>query len=177
MPTWWRRSLVPSETAYLEQNIAVAQVKLAPRRDPNLMSPRHIPTLQAGIQAFMIRLSRPGMIVERFTRNAFRPSDTHCSTLRGFIGMVRGSNPATETRATHPTSSLASRATMETALSTRRSCQTRETEPLQDPRTGFLRTTMLQGAFRTYAEASGLHDRPTRISSLAGTPDSPYNSR
>jgi hypothetical protein len=49
---------------------------------------------EAGIQAFMIRLSRPGMILERFTRNAFRPSDTHCSTLRGFIGMVRGSNPS-----------------------------------------------------------------------------------
>ena len=32
------------------------------------------------------------------------------------------------------TSSLASRATMETALSTRRSCHTRESEPLQDPR-------------------------------------------
>jgi len=29
---------------------------------------------------------------------------------------------------------------METALSTRRSCRTRETEPLQDPQTGFLRT-------------------------------------
>jgi hypothetical protein len=57
---------------------------------------------EAGIQAFMIRLSRPGMILERFTRNAFRSSDTHCSTLRGFIGMVRGSNPATERQGNPP---------------------------------------------------------------------------
>jgi hypothetical protein len=49
---------------------------------------------EAGINAFMMRSSRPGMIRERFTRNAFRPSDTHCSTLIGFIGMVRGSNPS-----------------------------------------------------------------------------------
>jgi hypothetical protein len=49
---------------------------------------------EAGTNAFMIRFSRPGMILERFTRNALRPSDTHCSTLIGFIGMVRGSNPS-----------------------------------------------------------------------------------
>ena len=49
---------------------------------------------EAGTNAFMTRFSRPGMILERFTRNAFRPSDTHCSTLIGFIGMVRGSNPS-----------------------------------------------------------------------------------
>jgi hypothetical protein len=48
---------------------------------------------EAGTNAFMIRFNRPGMILERFTRNALRPSDTHCSTLIGFIGMVRGSNP------------------------------------------------------------------------------------
>ena len=49
---------------------------------------------EAGTNAFMMRFNRPGMILERFTRNAFRPSDTHCSTLIGFIGMVRGSNPS-----------------------------------------------------------------------------------
>ena len=36
----------------------------------------------------------PGTILDRFSRSALRPSDTHCSTLIGFIGMVRGSNPS-----------------------------------------------------------------------------------
>src|SRR5882757_1361385 len=49
---------------------------------------------EAGTTASMKRFSRPGTILERFSRSALRPSDTHCSTLIGFIGMVRGSNPS-----------------------------------------------------------------------------------
>ena len=49
---------------------------------------------KAGTNASMKRFSRPGTILDRFSRSAFRPSDTHCSTLIGFIGMVRGSNPS-----------------------------------------------------------------------------------
>jgi hypothetical protein len=133
MPTWRRRSLVPSETAYLEQNIGaverheyerqllgaecwVSSVRSWPDQAsarafagaglrasalPNCFAVM-VRLTEAGIQAFMIRLSRPGMILERFTRNAFRSSDTHCSTLRGFIGMVRGSNPATERQGNPP---------------------------------------------------------------------------
>ena len=41
----------------------------------------------------MMRFSRPGMILERFLSRPLRPSDTHCSTLMGFIGMVFGSKP------------------------------------------------------------------------------------
>ena len=39
----------------------------------------------------MIRFSRPGTTLERFLIRPLRPSDTHCSTLIGFIGMVFGS--------------------------------------------------------------------------------------
>jgi hypothetical protein len=49
---------------------------------------------EAGTNAVMMRFSRPGTILDRFSRNALRPQDTHCSTLIGFIGMVRGSNPS-----------------------------------------------------------------------------------
>jgi hypothetical protein len=49
---------------------------------------------KAGTNAFMMRFIRPGTILDRFCRSALRPSDTHCSTLIGFIGMVRGSNPS-----------------------------------------------------------------------------------
>src|SRR6266481_4958927 len=48
---------------------------------------------EAGTRAFMMRFSRPGIILDRFSRSALRPSDTHCSTLIGFIGMVFGSKP------------------------------------------------------------------------------------
>ena len=41
----------------------------------------------------MIRFRRPGIILDRFSRSASRPSDTHRSTLIGFIGIVRGSKP------------------------------------------------------------------------------------
>jgi hypothetical protein len=41
---------------------------------------------EAGTNAFMMRLIRPGTILDRFSRNALRPSDTHCSTPLGFIG-------------------------------------------------------------------------------------------
>jgi len=47
---------------------------------------------EAGTNAFMMRFIRPGTILDRFSRSALRPSDKHCSTLIGFIGMVRGSN-------------------------------------------------------------------------------------
>lgn len=49
---------------------------------------------EAGTNAFMMRFIRPGTILDRFSRSALRPSDTHCFTLIGFIGMVRGSNPS-----------------------------------------------------------------------------------
>ena len=49
---------------------------------------------EVGTNASMKRFSRPGIILDRFSRSALRPSDTHCSTLNGFIGMVRGSNPS-----------------------------------------------------------------------------------
>src|SRR5439155_20822574 len=48
---------------------------------------------EAGTRAFMMRFSRPGIILDRFSRSALRPSDTHCSTLIGFIGMVCESKP------------------------------------------------------------------------------------
>src|SRR6202011_4329782 len=48
---------------------------------------------EAGTRAFMMRFSRPGMILERFLSRPLRPSDTPCSTLIGFIGMVFGSKP------------------------------------------------------------------------------------
>src|SRR5713101_4759826 len=48
---------------------------------------------EAGTTAFIIRFSRPGIILDRFSRRAVRPSDTHCSTVIGFIGMVRISKP------------------------------------------------------------------------------------
>jgi hypothetical protein len=41
-----------------------------------------------------MRFIRPGRILDRFSRSALRPSDTHCSRLIGFIGMVRGSHPS-----------------------------------------------------------------------------------
>src|SRR5260370_28837995 len=46
---------------------------------------------EAGTRAFNMRLSRPGTILERFLTRPLRPSDTHCSTLIGFIGIVFGS--------------------------------------------------------------------------------------
>src|SRR6266478_6675958 len=48
---------------------------------------------EAGTRAFKMRFSRPGTILERFLSRPLRPSDTHCSTLIGFIGMVFGSKP------------------------------------------------------------------------------------
>jgi hypothetical protein len=33
----------------------------------------------------MKRFSRPGTILDRFSRSALRPSDTHCSALIGFF--------------------------------------------------------------------------------------------
>src|SRR6202040_2786186 len=48
---------------------------------------------EAGTRAFKMRFSRPGTILERFLRRPLRPSDTHCSTFIGFIGMVFGSRP------------------------------------------------------------------------------------
>src|SRR5438132_11082279 len=48
---------------------------------------------KAGTRAFMMRFSRPGTTLERFLRRPLRASDTHCSTLIGFNGMVFGSRP------------------------------------------------------------------------------------
>ena len=48
---------------------------------------------EVGTNASMKRFSRPGIILDRFPRSALRPSDTHCSTLNGFIGMLFGSKP------------------------------------------------------------------------------------
>src|SRR5260370_40560041 len=43
---------------------------------------------EAGTNASMMRFSRPGTILDRSSRSALRPSDTHCSTFIGFNGMV-----------------------------------------------------------------------------------------
>src|SRR5712675_2101220 len=48
---------------------------------------------EAGTRAFKMRFTRPGTTLERFLRRPLRASDTHCSTLIGFIGMVFGSRP------------------------------------------------------------------------------------
>ena len=48
---------------------------------------------EAGTRAFMMLFSRPGTILERFLSRPLRPSDTHCSMLIGFIGMIFGSKP------------------------------------------------------------------------------------
>src|SRR5579863_1206115 len=48
---------------------------------------------EAGTMAFMMRFSRPGTTLERFLSRPLRPSDTHCSTVIGFIGMVFGLRP------------------------------------------------------------------------------------
>src|SRR5438552_17063775 len=57
------------------------------------MSASVIRASEAGTRAFMMRFSRPGTILERFLSRPLRPSDTHCSTLIGFIGMFFGSKP------------------------------------------------------------------------------------
>src|SRR5260370_30426936 len=48
---------------------------------------------EAGTRAFNMRFSRPGTTLERFLSRPLRPSDTHCSTLIGFSGIVFGSKP------------------------------------------------------------------------------------
>src|SRR5258707_10068328 len=48
---------------------------------------------KAGTRAFMMRFSRPGTTLERLLRRPLRASDTHCSTLIGFNGMVFVSKP------------------------------------------------------------------------------------
>ena len=45
-------------------------------------------TTNAGTTAFMIRFTCPGIIRERLSCNALRPSRTHCSTFIGFMGIV-----------------------------------------------------------------------------------------
>src|SRR5260370_5987326 len=49
---------------------------------------------EAGTRAFMIRFIRPGIIIERFSRIALSPSDTHCSAFIGFMGMVSAVRPS-----------------------------------------------------------------------------------
>src|SRR6202163_791415 len=48
---------------------------------------------EGGTRAFMMRFSLPGTTLERFLSRPLRASDTHCSTLIGFIGMVFGPRP------------------------------------------------------------------------------------
>src|SRR5438445_8698850 len=55
-----------------------------------IMSASIFRATEAGTRAFMIRFSRPGMILERVLSRPLRPADTHCSTLNGFIAMVFG---------------------------------------------------------------------------------------
>src|SRR5437016_4586337 len=57
-----------------------------PRRSASIFRAR-----EGGTRAFKMRFSRPGTILERFLRRPLRASDTHCSTLIGFNGMVLGS--------------------------------------------------------------------------------------
>ena len=57
----------------------------------SIMSASIFRAKEAGTRAFMMRFSRPGTILERFLSRPLRPSDTHCSTLIGFSGMVFGS--------------------------------------------------------------------------------------
>jgi hypothetical protein len=49
--------------------------------------------IAAGMTAFMIRLTQPGMMTDRFLGQARNPSWTQRSTVIGFIGMVAGSKP------------------------------------------------------------------------------------
>ncbi len=51
-------------------------------------SPPHLPRKRSGTRAFNTRFSRPGTILERFSTRPLRPSDTHCSTVIGCIGIV-----------------------------------------------------------------------------------------
>jgi hypothetical protein len=51
-------------------------------------------TRAAGSTAFMIRFRRPGIIIERFSCRALSPSETHCSTDIGFMGMESGVRPS-----------------------------------------------------------------------------------
>jgi len=64
---------------------------------PNTQTPK-IPNLvrltKAGTNASMKRCSRPGTILDGFSRSALKPPDIHCCKLVGFIGMIRGSNPS-----------------------------------------------------------------------------------
>src|SRR5579872_5899942 len=48
---------------------------------------------EAGTRKFKIRFTRPGTTFERFLLRPSRASDTHCSTLIGFIGIIFGSRP------------------------------------------------------------------------------------
>src|ERR1700736_2972671 len=50
---------------------------------------------EAGTRAFNMRFSRPGTTLERFLSRPLRPSDTHRSTLIGFIGNKRGQAQST----------------------------------------------------------------------------------
>jgi hypothetical protein len=42
----------------------------------------------------MMRFSRPGIILDRFSLQRVKTLGYDCSMLSGFIGMVRGSNPS-----------------------------------------------------------------------------------
>ena len=79
----------------------------------------------------------------RLTRVAasIRLGFTPRSTYRASCRRRNSTSACNDWRDRNASATAATRTTMETALSRRRSCHTRETEPLQDPQTGFLRTT------------------------------------
>jgi len=52
----------------------------------------HLRAREGGTRAFKMRFSRPGTIWS-VLRRPLKASDTHCSTLIGFNGMVFGSRP------------------------------------------------------------------------------------
>src|SRR5882757_8150293 len=72
---------------------ALAAADLAARAFANIFAVI-VRLMEAGTSAFMMRVILPGTTLDRFSSSALRPSDTRCSTLIGFIGMVRGSNPS-----------------------------------------------------------------------------------
>jgi len=90
------RSTVGSETDFVgELRLGVSpfladQALAAPFEELH----RSFPRLSIRVTSTWSAELRPGTILDRFSRSALRPSDTHCSTLIGFIGMVRGSNPS-----------------------------------------------------------------------------------
>jgi hypothetical protein len=90
-------------------------------------------------------------------RPTFRRGFTPRSTYRASCRRRNSTSACSDLRdrnasASHPTRSATTRSTIETALSTCRSCHTRDAEPFQASRPGFLRTT---GELFVTRQASG----------------------